>query len=356
VRDSFLSTLAAYRPRILAVRNAPAGEFSEVASFIALLLGGDHRPIATSPGDLGQLIPDRRLTFGHDSMDLGPGGGSQRHFAAMLSLKDYPAWSSSGLFDGVSRLPCELLLSESFSFLDRQASQSRMGLALRRLRAADDEAFSLRDELTLARDEVGAGRNAYGEHHLTVLVRSPSLAALNPLVARVQSAMTEAGGVAVREDLNLEPAFWAQFPGNFRFIARRAMVSAANFAGFASLHNHAMGQPSGNHWGPALTVLETTALGPYHFNFHVGDLGNFTVIGPSGSGKTVLLTFLLAQSRKYSPRVLYFDKDRGAEPFIRASRGSYHVLRPGEPSGFNPLLLPIARPTGCSCSTGSPRS
>ena len=34
------------------------------------------------------------------------------------------------------------------------------------------------------------------------------------------------------------------------------------------------------HWGEPITVLETTAFGPYHFNFHSGDLGNFTVIGP----------------------------------------------------------------------------
>jgi type IV secretion system protein VirB4 len=143
----------------------------------------------------------------------------------------------------------------------------------------------------------------------------------------------------VREDVNLEPAFWAQFPGDFKFIARKALISAANFASFASLHNHAVGQADSGHWGPAVTVLETTAHGPYYFNFHNGDLGNFTVIGPSGSGKTVLITFLLAQARKFDPRIVYFDKDRGAEAFIRAGAGSYDVLRPGEASGLNPLQL-----------------
>ena len=89
-----------------------------------------------------------------------------------------------------------------------------------------------------------------------------------------------------------------------------------------------------------MTVLETTSAGPYHFNFHHGDLGNFTVIGPSGSGKTVVLNFLLAQARRYDPRIVFFDKDRGAELFLRAIGGSYHVLRIGEASGLNPLLLP----------------
>ena len=35
-----------------------------------------------------------------------------------------------------------------------------------------------------------------------------------------------------------------------------------------------------------------------------------------------------------------FDKDRGAEIFIRAIGGRYDVLRPGQPTGLNPLHLP----------------
>ncbi|WP_164738979.1 type IV secretion system DNA-binding domain-containing protein, partial [Xanthomonas sp. BRIP62415] len=116
-------------------------------------------------------------------------------------------------------------------------------------------------------------------------------------------------------------------------------VSTSNFASLASGHNFPTGEAEGNHWGQALTLLETTAAGPYYFNFHTRDLGNFTIIGPTGSGKTVVLNFLLAQARKYRPRLVCFDKDRGAELFIRAIGGRYDVLRPGSPSGLNPLQL-----------------
>ena len=51
-------------------------------------------------------------------------------------------------------------------------------------------------------------------------------------------------------------------------------------------------------------MQQTTSFGPYHFNFHHNDLGNFTLIGPSGSGKTVVLGFLLAQARKFNPRIV----------------------------------------------------
>jgi type IV secretion system protein VirB4 len=64
------------------------------------------------------------------------------------------------------------------------------------------------------------------------------------------------------------------------------------------------------------------------------------VIGPSGSGKTVVMNFLLAQARKFRPQIMFFDKDRGAELFIRAIGGQYDRLRPGEPTGLNPLQMP----------------
>jgi type IV secretion system protein VirB4 len=174
---------------------------------------------------------------------------------------------------------------------------------------------------------------------MTIGVRGASPAEVDAGVAEVQAALADLGIIAIREEIALEPAFWAQFPGNFKYIARRGLVSTGNFAGLASGHNFALGQPHGNHWGDAVTLLETTAAGPYFFNFHQGDLGNFTVIGPSGSGKTVALNFLLAQARKYDPRIIFFDKDRGGELFIRAIGGRYDVLRPGTPSGLNPLRL-----------------
>ncbi len=339
-REAFAAALAPYGSRTLGRYTAGGGaQRSEPAEFLSLILNGELRPVLAPTGDLGQALASRRLSFGLDAMEFG-GGAEGPLFGAMVSLKDYPARTAPGLLDGVLRLPMELVLTESFAFVDRQAALDRMGLALRRLKAAEDDAYSLRGELAQARDDVGAGRAAYGEHHLTILAKADSLDGLDQAVADIQGTLSEAGAVAVREDVNLEPAFWAQFPGNLKFIARRALISAGNFAGLASFHNHPTGQAEGNHWGPAIAVLETTAFGPYHFNFHNGDLGNFTVIGPSGSGKTVLLTFLLAQAERLKPRIAYFDKDRGAEPFIRAIGGRYDVISPGEPTGFNPLALP----------------
>jgi type IV secretion system protein VirB4 len=338
-RDGLLSALSPYGARLLTVYDGPQDLCSEPLEFVSLLYNGEKRPVRLPQADLGLYLPYRRVSFGADILELGPAGRMGPTFGAMLSVKDYPSQTTPGMLDDLLRLPFEMVLSESFGFVDRQATLDRMNLALRRMRAADDEALSLQRELTTAKDDVAAGRAAFGEHHLTVMVKAPTRAQVDEAAADVHSAFTELGVIGVREDVNLEPAFWAQFPGNFKDIGRRALISSGNYASLASYHNFPVGRREGNHWGEAITVLETTSSGPYFFNFHRGDLGNFTVIGPSGSGKTVVLGFLLAQAQKLSPRTIYFDKDRGAEIFLRAIGGKYDVLRPGVPTGLNPLLL-----------------
>ena len=338
-RESLLAALTPYGARLLSVYDTPSGPCSEPLEFLSSLYNGAISPVLLPRADLGEHLPYRRVSFGAEAVELSRAGALDRSFAALISIKDYPPQTAAGMLDDLLRLPHELVISQSFAFVDRQASLERMNMALRRMRSADDDAHSLRLGLVAAKDDVSAGRAAFGEHHLTVMVRAPTLAGLNEAVAEVQSSFTEMGVIAVREDVNLEPAFWAQFPGNFKDIARRALISTSNFAGFASGHNFPVGQASGNHWGSAVTVLETTSAGPYHFNFHKGDLGNFTLIGPSGSGKTVVLSFLLAQARKFDPRIVFFDKDRGAEIFLRAIGGRYDAIRPGAPTGFNPLQL-----------------
>ncbi|GEO01168.1 type VI secretion protein [Novosphingobium sediminis] len=337
--EQLLAALTPYGARVLQVYDGPGGLCSEPLEFLATLYNGTVHPVRLPLGDLGEYLPARRVSFGRDTIELGPVAEKPSSFAAMVSIKDYPAQTMPGMLDDLLRLPFELAVSQSFAFVDRRDGLSRMNLVLRRMRASDDEAISLRGELGSAKDELAAGRAAYGEHHLTVMVCGASPAEVSAGVAEVQASLIDLGMISVREDLALEPTFWAQFPGNFKFIARRALIGSGNFASLASGHNFPAGRAEGNHWGGAVTLFETTAAGPYSFNFHHGDLGNFTVIGPSGSGKTVIVNFLLAQARRFRPRIVFFDKDRGAELFIRAIGGVYDVLRPGTPSRLNPLQL-----------------
>ena len=334
------AALGSYGARLLRDYEGAGGQCCEVLEFLSALYNGEMRPVRrpAQGTDLGRMLPYRRINFGLDALELKGAGASS--FGALLSLKDYPDSTGPGLTDALLRLPCEMVLCESYAPCDRQVSRERIDLAVRRLRSADEDALAERAELQSARDALGTGAVGFGDHHLSVLVRTDRLDALDPAAAAAAAALGDAGAIAVREDINLEAAFWGQLPGNEPLIVRRAMISSANMACFASLHGFAMGQSDETHWGDPVTILETTSATPFFFNFHSGDLGNFSVIGPSGSGKTVVMNFLAAQAQRFAPRLVLFDKDRGAEVFVRALGGRYSRIAAGEPSGFNPLALP----------------
>ena len=318
------ASLSAYGASVLGDYSAPeagGAANSEMLELLSALYNGEMRPVRRpSPDtDIGHMLPYRRTSFGLDAMEHKGSGAPD--FAAILGLKDYPEATSPGLLDGLLRLPYEMIVTESYAPNERTIARERIDLALRRSRSVDEEAAAERADMMAARDALGNGAVGFGDHHLTVLVRERTLDGLDDAAAACAAALADTGAIAVREDTNLEPAFWAQFPGNEEYIVRRALISSANMAGFGSFHGFALGQMENNHWGDAVTLLETTSATPFFFNFHTGDLGNFTVIGPSGSGKTVVMNFLAAQAQKFSPRTVLFDKDRGAELFIRGIGG-----------------------------------
>ena len=337
--DKLLGDLQSYGARRLRTYGTDEGTYSEVLSFLSYLIDQEHRPVLLSPTPLDTYLGRKRPFFGDETFALRGPTKSDQLYGAMISIKEYGADTAPGMLDSLLALPHELVLTQSFAFIDRQKALDSLEKVQRMMNSADDRAMSLSDELGSAIDATAAGHIAFGEHHLTVLVKGKTPQELDRAVTDVDSELTALGIIAVREDLNLEPAYWAQLPGNFPYIGRRSLISTANFASYASFHNFPSGRMDGNHWGSCVTTLETRSSTPYAFNFHDGDLGNFTVIGPSGTGKTVVMTFLMAQAQRFNPRSVYFDKDRGAEIFIRAIGGQYSIIEPGRPTGFNPLQL-----------------
>ena len=339
--QGLVAALQAYGATPLGDYVGPQGNTnSEMLELLSALYNGEMRPVRKPADDvdIGHMLPYRRVSFGLDAIEMR--GSGSPDFAAVLGMKDYPEATSPGLLDSLLRLPFEMVVSESYAPTERQTARERMDLAIRRLKSADEEAAAERADMIAARDALGNGAVGFGDHHLTVMVKERHLGRLDDAMAACAAALADTGAIAVREDTNLEPAFWGQFPGNEAYLVRRALISSANMASFGSLHGFALGQAQGNHWGEAVTLLETTSATPFFFNFHHGDLGNFSVIGPSGSGKTVVMNFLAAQAQKFSPRTILFDKDRGAELFVRGIGGRYDSIRSGEPTGFNPLALP----------------
>ena len=222
-----VASLQNYGAAVLGDYQAPgsSGTNSEMLELLSALYNGEMRPVRrpAPETDIGNMLPYRRASFGLDAMELR--GSAAPDFAAILGLKDYPEATSPGLLDNLLRLPFEMVVTESYAPNERTTAKERIDLALRRSRSVDEEAAAERADMLAARDALGNGAVGFGDHHLTVLVRETTLPRLDDAMAACAAALADTGAIAVREDTNLEPAFWAQFPGNEEYIVRRALIS-----------------------------------------------------------------------------------------------------------------------------------
>ncbi len=333
-----LSTLRDYRPRILGCVETSHGIFSEVLEFLGKLVNcGMSSSMLVPNMPVCDYLPTHRLYFGKRAIEVK--GHNKSRFAGIISVKEYPQNTSASMMDGFLQMPFELVISQSFSFIDRQNAINKMKIHQNRMVSSQDAAISQIQEISVALDDAMSGKIGFGKHHLTILCIEDTTKALENSLAMALTELSNSGAIPVREKVNLEPAYWAQLPGNVSMAVRKATINTLNLSGFASLHNYPSGQEKGNHWGDYVTVLDTTSGTPFFFNFHVRDVGHTTIIGPTGAGKTVLMNFLCAQARKFNCRMFFFDKDRGAEIFIRAIGGNYVVIDPGNGCNFNPLHL-----------------
>lgn len=337
--DRVLNALSHYQPQLLSCVKTADGYYAQGLEFLSSIINCcEIQKVLTPNSDLSEYLTRGRLKFAWDYGEYQTMRGESKFFG-MVSLKEYRNSTHSGILDSFLQLPFEFVMTQSFSFIDKMIAINKMQLQQRRLIQSEDVAITQIGEINEALDSTMSGSFAFGLHHLTVMVLAESRKQLDNNVSQTVVEFTNIGINAVRENLNMEAAFWAQLPANRELNIRKTIINTLNLAGLGSLHNYPPGQIKNNHWGDAVTVFNTTSGTPYFFSFHVRDVGHTMIVGPTGAGKTVLMNFLCAQAQKFRPRMFFFDKDRGAEIFIRAIGGNYTVLSASEDNFFNPLQL-----------------
>ncbi len=343
------AALPRYGAELLRVPERNGHAFSEPMEFLGLLVNGAHHPMPVCRNHIADTIPISRPFFSTwgEVGELRGVSGSRRF--GMLELRDYPETTEPGQLNVLLELPFEFTLTQSFSILSRPAAKDYLQRHQRNLVDARDVGARQIEEIDDALDQLVSGAFVMGEHHGVLTAFADTPGEVRDYLAEAASALADVGVLAKPVDLALEAGFWSQLPGNWAYRPRPAPITSLNFLSFSPFHNFMSGKPSGNPWGPAVTVLKTVSGTPLYFNFHASRpgedaedkrlLGNTMVIGQSSSGKTVLLGFLMAQARKFGPAIVAFDKDRGMEIAVRAMGGKYLPLRIGEPSGLNPFQL-----------------
>ncbi|HTV95776.1 MAG TPA: VirB4 family type IV secretion/conjugal transfer ATPase [Steroidobacteraceae bacterium] len=361
--QTLLASLARYEPEALGCYRHQGFWCSSLLEFLGLLINGEKQRMPLPRAPLHEALASTRLFFGIEAIEYR--APAETRVGAMLGIKEYPTPTYVGMYDRLLSAPLSFVLTQSFAFLSKASGQSLLQRQFNRMANAGDFAVSQAEELKQALDALTSNEFVMGDHHfslqLTLDLPGPGssaselgagrLKALNDQVARARSLLADTGMLVAREDLALEAAFWAQLPGNFPYRPRKAPITSRNFAAMTPFHNYPLGRAHGNHWGPALTLLVTSARSPYHFSLHASDpgdpeggsrrdTGHTLICGPTGSGKTVFIGFLIGMLARRETTQVIFDKDRGLEILVRALGGEYFPLKNGTPTGFNPLQLP----------------
>ncbi len=340
IKRKILHTLVSYKPEVLTTYKKNGLRFSRPLELISQILNGSPHAVLFETPDATRALMRNRLFFNRRSgtIEIRHADGGKK-FAAVLSIKQYTPNTYAGMLDEISKLSVEYIITQSYRFYERHATKSKVRDQKKDMSQASDESSRHIDQLEQALDDAASGEVGFGAHHFSLVCFADSQAQLTDAIGHIVARFIDLDIICVREDVAAETEYWAQLPGNFSYIARKATISTKNMAALASMHNAAGGKLTGNHWGDAVTLFETLAGSPYYFNFHYKDVGNFLVYGATGSGKTVLIGFLILQSMKFGGKRLVFDKDRGLEIMVRAINGVYEIIKPGTPTGFNPCQL-----------------
>ncbi|MBD8881536.1 VirB4 family type IV secretion/conjugal transfer ATPase [Rhodanobacter sp. 7MK24] len=346
--EAVLKDYAPYRLGMYEAKNGVV--FSEPLELYGYLLNRIDEPVPVLPAPIYSYLPVSKHRFSAKTGDFvitSPDGTNQ--FGAILNIKEYTDGTYPGILNGLKYLDFEYVITHSFSPMGRHDALKALDRTKGMMISSGDKAFSQIAELDHAMDQLASGNFVLGEYHFTIAVYAPNQETLSQQIAATRAELSNAGFVSVKEDLAVTASFYSQLPCNWKYRTRLANVSSLNFLGLSPLHNFATGKKENNPWGDYVTTLQTTNGQPYYFNFHathpaensLGEkaIANTMVIGKSGTGKTALINFLLSQVQKYtpSPTIFFFDKDRGAEIFVRACGGNYLALENGQPTGFNPF-------------------
>ncbi len=310
-----LSSFAEMNPRLL------GAERGELLGFLGALNIGQEQPLFAKSrfGIIAEDVANTRVTFQGRSFSLSDGTAGRR-FGTSFAIKTYPAKTSCTMFDELN-LPVDMVVTHSFTPINSNIMASRIKRQQRLMKASDDGAISLAEELVDALDDLESKRLSFGDHHMTVTVFAGTEEKLEAIAAEVRNIAASEGVNLVNEGFAARTHYFAQHPGNGQMRSRKAAITNTNFADLAALHRGQLGKPGDKvPWGKPVSLFPTPERSGFLFNYHEA--------GQPDKEPTSGHTFV-------------FDYRAGMEMAVRANGGRYSAIKAGETTGLNPLRTEI---------------
>src|SRR6201999_1191629 len=116
--------LGRYGPRLLSTYQHQGVWFSEPMSLMRLLLTGAPEAVPVVRGHLGSAVHTARVIFGREALEIRDAGATR--FAGLFGVKEYPAVTRPGLWNGLLSARFGFVASQSFAFLFKACARAGM--------------------------------------------------------------------------------------------------------------------------------------------------------------------------------------------------------------------------------------
>jgi len=302
--------------------------YSEQMEFLGYLLNLREEQVPLPDADISAALQSCDLIFGFNALETKSDEGVKR-FGAMLSLKEYREVPSHTV-DMLLQAPMELVVTQAFHFIPADA-------ALKEHREQKDyfdmsgDTYSMQASGLTEMLQANKGMPTdLGSQQTSIMVLVDELKKLDEDIVTLQKAFGALGLVVIREDIRLEELYWSMLPGNFIFLRRKSAIPTSRIGGFAKLNRFSSGHSGSTFWKEPVSLVPTLVNSPYFFNFHLQDNGHTLWIDFNSFNDNMAkrsLSFLVTQSHKLSPRVVYFDHHNGAELWFNKIGGEYRTLQ-----------------------------
>ncbi len=287
-----------------------------------------------------------------------------RKYVAAVAITGFPARSSPGILDFLSRLPVTYRWSNRFIYVDQGQAEGIIGkyrskwaqkrksmLNVMRENSGgaathvNADADRMANDAVNAMSEASSGQVLYGYYTSVIFLSSEDPAQLDETAREVVRMISNKGFTARIEDVNAVEAILGSMPGNTAANVRRPMIHTLNLAHLLPTTALWAG-PTSNPCpfypenSPPLFYAKTDGNTPLRVCLHEGDLGHTAILGPTGSGKSTLLGLMIAQHFRYpNAQAFCFDKGYSLFPLVNAKKDGEHYDIAGEDAelAFCPL-------------------
>ncbi|MFI4983698.1 MAG: hypothetical protein ACHP6I_00700 [Rickettsiales bacterium] len=337
VVDNICKSLIKFGARRLTMVKSARGYMSEPLFFYHHLTHLDQKRTPVPIRDLSEYLASMQIDFHFNWMKIQDLSGEQ--FCAIFSFKDLIEFPNRVL-DRFTQLGMQFIITQAGVFYPASEAKKRFVELKERFEMSKaTELF----EATGAQAMLNSDKGRFADYcklQTTILIHSDSKKFFQSKIHQAIALFKEMGINVVREDFNMPRCFWAQLPGNFKYLCRLEEASTNIAGSFCNIFSKSSGNYKGSKWGPPISLLRREDGAPFFFNFHDNESnGNTVIIGPKGSGKTILTRFLLTQALRLQPRIIYIDLEGATAPFTEAIGGKVVKYQKGEPLPFkiNPL-------------------